>query len=40
VAFDTAVHDVAGAARVLFESLHVPHHHHRHSTSAGADQHA
>lgn len=40
VAFDTAVQDVAGAARVLFQSLHVPHHHHAHTRSAGADQHA
>ena len=24
-AFDQAVHDVAGAARTLFQSLHVPH---------------
>jgi hypothetical protein len=39
-AFDTAVQDVAGAARVLFQSLHVHHHHHSHTTSAGADQHA
>jgi hypothetical protein len=40
VAFDAAVRDVAGAARVLFQSLHVAHHHHSHTTSAGADQHA
>jgi hypothetical protein len=39
-AFDTAVQDVAGAARVLFESLHVAHHHHSHAMSAGADQRA
>jgi len=39
-AFDTAVRDVAGAARVLFESLHVANHHHSHRTSVGADQHA
>ena len=24
-AFDRAVHDVAGAARMLFQSLHLPH---------------
>ena len=29
-AFDTAVRDVAGAARILFQSLHVPHA-HRHA---------
>ena len=39
-AFDTAVHDVAGAARVLFQSLHVANHHHSHTASIGADQHA
>jgi len=40
VAFDTAVQHVAGAARVLFQSLHVPGHHHAHTASAEANQHA
>jgi hypothetical protein len=37
-AFDTAVQDVAGAARVLFQSLHVPHGHHG-GITAGVSQH-
>ena len=40
VPFDTAVRDVAGAARVLFQSLHVANHHHSHATSTIVDQHA